>query len=242
MTKLLCSCLSRANVNIWRANVVSSQEMSTGIRGGQACSITCATTSLGLSCDVMEPTWLQCALSTAWALEETLKAMKMIDCMTLGRMSSHKITSLFQISKRSCNLPVSHFHIWFYNLKRSKCKAGTSLVAYAVHLISIINADNRWWLMTFLKAGIKATYCISAFFLHLDAMRESRFYSSKSQETQEQLVEWNGEAQPEGNNICSLWRLSSAVWAKRMATYVEMSVLDLFFFSAWHCNIVVLLC
>lgn len=61
--------------------------------------------------------------------------------------------------------------------------------------------------------------------------RESRFYSSKSQETQEQLVEWNGEAQPEGNNICSLWRLSSAVWAKRMATYVEMSVLDLFFLS-----------
>lgn len=61
-------------------------------------------------------------------------------------------------------------------------------------------------------------------------MRESRFYSSKSQEAQEQLVEWNGKAQPEGNNICSLWRLSSAVWAKRMATYVEISyVLALFF-------------
>lgn len=106
MTKWLCSCLSRANVNIWRANVVSSQEMSTGIRGGQASSITCATTILGLSCDVMEPTWLQCALSTAWALEETLKAMTVIDCMTLGRTSSHKITPLFQIPKRSCNLPV----------------------------------------------------------------------------------------------------------------------------------------
>lgn len=105
--------------------------------------------------------------------------------------------------------------------------------------------------MTFLKAGIKATYCISAFFLlHLNAMRarerESRFYSSKSQETQEQLVEWNGEAQPEGNNICSLWRLSSAVWAKRMATYVEMSVLDLSFFPSFFlpdtANTVVLLC
>lgn len=61
-------------------------------------------------------------------------------------------------------------------------------------------------------------------------MEERRFYSSKSQEAREQLVEWNGEAQPEGSNICSPWRLSSAVWAKRTATYVEMSVLDLFFF------------
>lgn len=72
-------------------------------------------------------------------------------------------------------------------------------------------------------------------------MEESRFYSSKSQEAQEQLVEWNGEAQPEGSNICSLWRLSSAVWAKRMATYVEMSVLDLFFPSAWLSNTIVFL-
>ena len=33
MTKLLCSCHSGANVNIWRAFVLSSQEMNTGIRG-----------------------------------------------------------------------------------------------------------------------------------------------------------------------------------------------------------------
>lgn len=83
-----------------------------------------------------------------------------------------------------------------------------------------------------LKAAIKATYCISAScpsspgWKEGGGVREERevgrsekreggsgFYSSESQEAQGQLVEWNGEAQPEGNNSCSLWRLSSAVWA-----------------------------
>lgn len=56
-------------------------------------------------------------------------------------------------------------------------------------------------------------------------MGESSFYSSKSQEAQRQLLEWNGEAQSQKATASALsGDLSSAVWAKRMATYVEMSM------------------
>lgn len=48
--------------------------------------------------------------------------------------------------------------------------------------------------MTFLKTGIKTSQCISVS-LHLDALTESSFYSSESQEAQTQLLGWNGEAQ-----------------------------------------------
>lgn len=104
--KIMCSRLSGANVNIWRASAVSSQGGTTpGVAGGLASSIICATTILGLSRNVIGPTWLQCSPSTA--SEETLKAMKMIDCMTLGRKCLLTRLPPFSKSlKRGCNLPV----------------------------------------------------------------------------------------------------------------------------------------
>ncbi len=197
MTKLLCSRHSGSNANIWRANVVSSREMNTGIRGGLASSIKWTTTIFWLSCDVMEPTWLQCAMSTIWAGEDELKAMKMIDCMTLWRKwllqdsipfqnRSKKLLNVFiadRTTAKTANARNTH-HTWHMLYIESQLLTQTCA----------LNPDNHWRLMTFLKAGIKATYCIMVFFLHLDAMRESRFYSSKSQEAQRQLLEWNGEA------------------------------------------------
>lgn len=46
--------------------------------------------------------------------------------------------------------------------------------------------------MTFIKMEIKKAPI--DIFLHLDATREIRFYCSKSQEAQRQLLEWSGEA------------------------------------------------
>lgn len=65
MTGWLCSRHSAANVNVWRANAISSQEMNSGITGGRlASSVTWTNAIFGLSSDVMEPTWLQCAMSS----------------------------------------------------------------------------------------------------------------------------------------------------------------------------------
>lgn len=48
MTEWLCSCHSGADVNIWRANVVPSLGINTGIRKGLASSITWTSTILGV--------------------------------------------------------------------------------------------------------------------------------------------------------------------------------------------------
>ena len=81
MTERICPCHSAANVNIWRANAVSSQEMYPGIRGGwggggggwqlQLPEQLQYLSSFALSCDVMEPTWLQWSTSSVFKERRT---------------------------------------------------------------------------------------------------------------------------------------------------------------------------
>lgn len=103
ITKLLCSCHSCGNVNIWRANVVSSQEMNTDIRGELASSITWTTTIFGLSFDVMEPTWLQCTMSSVWAQGECTKGNErwlIVRLCFVAKEASSKISMLFKIPQK----------------------------------------------------------------------------------------------------------------------------------------------
>lgn len=71
-------------------------------------------------------------------------------------------------------------------------------------------------------------------------MRESRFYSSKSQEAQRQLLEWNGEAQSQKATASALsgdchQQFGLKEWLLMLKCLCAASL-----FSAWHCNTVIL--
>lgn len=199
---------SRHSALKWKClNAVACWKMNSGIRRGRLVSLHTWTNTIFwvVVCDVMEPTWLQCATST-FTEEDTMKAMKMIDC---ARVKKKKVfspdTLAFQNRFKEGVISLCLIFLYLilpsYRQQREKKRASHmaywllySILTELLKQPCVLNPDKSWLLMTFLKAGIKSSWCISVL-LHLDAMTESSFYSSDSQEAQTQLLGWNGEAQ-----------------------------------------------
>lgn len=174
--------------------------------------------------DMIEPVWLQCAMSSTWTKVDTIKPLKMIDCDFGEKMSSCKILDFILKSLRTLQppLPVLHQSMifskkWLTSCTYKKKKISSQLLA---HL-----CIPRWKLQTadyvFKGAYREACYCTCVFFFTWTSHVRADCYNSKSHETLTGLERCSQE--PEGNHICSLWRLPSAVWAKSMATYVKIS-------------------
>lgn len=164
MTKWLCSCHSAANVNVWRANVVSSREMNSGVRGGRQTSfgymnkhnfwvvIWCDGVNMTSTCNVNgywggynkgnENDWL-------WGEKNVFSP----DILPFQNDFKEGVISLFNISISDSTISQTAKgrnarHTW-----HTDCYTLTELLKQPC----VLNPDKGWLLMTFLKTGIRTS-------------------------------------------------------------------------------------